>query len=260
MSIVSETLYNGRIKQGLTVAEISKKTNIRQYYIKAIESGDYSKLPGDVYAKGFIRNYANALGLDANSLIEEYKKENSIISVDEDLKENLSTKERIERRRKDNFNFFMKKKILAGIAVLLVIALSFFFLADSSNEVDSGLANDKDSTKIQTNSKYDPVSSNNLLETTEENVEQLSSNQKSDNIEIKIIAKGNCWTEITVDGKNAFYGMMNKDQIKSWSGKNISIKLGNISAVDLFVDNKQYIPTANELKELVIKKEFNYKK
>lgn len=56
--MVGDILRGEREKQGLTIEDIARETSIRDIYLEAIEKGDYDSLPGDVYAKGFIRNYS----------------------------------------------------------------------------------------------------------------------------------------------------------------------------------------------------------
>jgi cytoskeleton protein RodZ len=52
--------------------EVHSKTKIRVRYLECIESGDWNALPGSVYARGFIRSYAELLGLDGRKLLEQY--------------------------------------------------------------------------------------------------------------------------------------------------------------------------------------------
>lgn len=73
--MVGSTLRAAREKRGLTVKDIENETSIRATYIDAIEKGDYDSLPGEVYVKGFIRNYADFLGLNADNLVQEFREE-----------------------------------------------------------------------------------------------------------------------------------------------------------------------------------------
>ncbi|MGO5130450.1 helix-turn-helix domain-containing protein [Mitsuokella jalaludinii] len=70
--MVGDKLRAEREKQGLTVKDIEKGTSIRALYIECIEKGDYEQLPGEVYTKGFIRNYANYLKLNATELVRAF--------------------------------------------------------------------------------------------------------------------------------------------------------------------------------------------
>lgn len=75
MSKVGEMLRDERERQNLTFDDIEQSTSIRTRYLQAIEEGNFSVLPGDVYTKGFIRNYANILGLDGAEFVNMYNRE-----------------------------------------------------------------------------------------------------------------------------------------------------------------------------------------
>ena len=74
--MVGDILRSARVKQGLTIADIEKGTSIRALYIESIEQGNIDNLPGMVYAKGFVRNYAGFLHLDAEELVQQFAEEN----------------------------------------------------------------------------------------------------------------------------------------------------------------------------------------
>jgi hypothetical protein len=69
---VGEALVVARGRAGLTVAEVSQRTRIREAIIRGIESDDYSGCGGDFYARGNIRGIAKAVGADPEPLICEY--------------------------------------------------------------------------------------------------------------------------------------------------------------------------------------------
>jgi len=69
---IGETLAEARHQAGLTVAEVSERTRIRETIIRGIEHDDYSACGGDFYARGNIRSIAKVVGTDAEPLIREY--------------------------------------------------------------------------------------------------------------------------------------------------------------------------------------------
>ena len=79
--MVGDILRAEREKQGLTIDDITRETSIRDIYVEAIEKGDYDALPGDVYAKGFIRNYSRFLQMDGDALLQQYDEERNITKV-----------------------------------------------------------------------------------------------------------------------------------------------------------------------------------
>jgi cytoskeleton protein RodZ len=75
MSQLGERLREARESQGISLSQAAVETRILQRYVVALEDGDYQHLPGDVYARGFIRNYAVYLDIPAEELIELYRRE-----------------------------------------------------------------------------------------------------------------------------------------------------------------------------------------
>jgi len=69
---IGGTLAQARRDAGLTVAQVSARTRIREAIIQGIERDDYSGCGGDFYARGNIRSIAQAVGADPAPLIREY--------------------------------------------------------------------------------------------------------------------------------------------------------------------------------------------
>jgi len=69
---IGGSLREARLKRGLTPAEVQKAIRIRDRYLQALEEERWELLPGDAYVKGFLRTYADYLGLDGNLYIDEY--------------------------------------------------------------------------------------------------------------------------------------------------------------------------------------------
>lgn len=72
---VGETLTEARTKAGLSIDELSERTRIRGTVIRSIEQDDFEACGGDLYARGYVRAIAGAVGIDAQPLIREYDQE-----------------------------------------------------------------------------------------------------------------------------------------------------------------------------------------
>ncbi len=55
----------------MTLKEVENATSIRSVYLQAIEEGEFDKLISPIYAQGFLRQYANFLGIDGDAIIRE---------------------------------------------------------------------------------------------------------------------------------------------------------------------------------------------
>jgi cytoskeleton protein RodZ len=71
MTPVGETLRRERLKRNLQLAEISNELKISTRFLQAIESDQFDKLPGGLFAKSFVRQYARLLGLDEEAIAGE---------------------------------------------------------------------------------------------------------------------------------------------------------------------------------------------
>lgn len=75
MTQLGERFRQAREALGISIAEASTATRILPRYLQALESGDVASLPGDVYARGFVRNYAQLLGLPPEEMVSLYRQE-----------------------------------------------------------------------------------------------------------------------------------------------------------------------------------------
>jgi cytoskeletal protein RodZ len=82
---IGRVLRRTREENGLELQQVSQVLRIRFFYLDAIEKGSFDRLPGPAYATGFIRTYANFLGLDPDSVIQGYKLERDRPSAEGNL-------------------------------------------------------------------------------------------------------------------------------------------------------------------------------
>lgn len=67
-----QTLRQAREKRGLSQEEAARKLNFLPFYIPALENDDYSQLHGSTFVKGYLRAYANFLGLSSEDILAAY--------------------------------------------------------------------------------------------------------------------------------------------------------------------------------------------
>ncbi len=72
---VGDLLHAAREKKGVDLYRAERDTKIRARHLSALEDGDYAELPGAVYTRGFLRNYALYLGLDATEILDRWHDE-----------------------------------------------------------------------------------------------------------------------------------------------------------------------------------------
>lgn len=72
---VGSLLKEMRLEKGLRLPDVSKRLCIRKLYLEAIEESDYDEIPAFPYGVGFIRSYAEYLGLNGDNIVDLYKEE-----------------------------------------------------------------------------------------------------------------------------------------------------------------------------------------
>ena len=129
---IGHSLREARERQGLGYPEIELATKIRAKYLQALEEENFTSLPGDAYIRGFLRTYADYLGLDGDVYVDEYASR-FITSWRDELpprpeRRKLRARERpIERRA--------VLLVLAGIVVVTALVFAAWRIPGSSPHV-----------------------------------------------------------------------------------------------------------------------------
>lgn len=85
LTTVGTVLRARREQLGWSLDEVSKRLRIRQEFLSALEEGKIDKLPGIVYASGFLRAYAELLNLNTDEILQRFKSENQQVDQKPDL-------------------------------------------------------------------------------------------------------------------------------------------------------------------------------
>lgn len=117
---IGKLLRETREKRGITLEEISRQTKIQEKYLKHLEEGNFEVFAGDVYVKGALRNYAEAIGLNAAEIVKLYVEATRQYKILEGNKDNV---EKIEKK-KGPIGFISRgKKPLPVVALIWIILL-----------------------------------------------------------------------------------------------------------------------------------------
>ena len=129
---IGNSLREARERQGLGYPEIELATKIRAKYIRALEEEDFTSIPGDAYIRGFLRTYADYLGLDPDVYVDEYASR-FITSWRDELPP------RPERRRIRTRGRPLERRavllVLAGIGVVTALVFAAWQIPGSSTHV-----------------------------------------------------------------------------------------------------------------------------
>ena len=116
---IGNSLREARERQGLGYPEIELATKIRSKYIRALEEEDFTAIPGDAYIRGFLRSYADYLGLDGDVYVDEYA--SRFITSWRDELPPRPERPKIRTRRPVD-----RRVVLIAIAAVVVVGLLVF--------------------------------------------------------------------------------------------------------------------------------------
>ena len=240
--MVGDILRREREKQGLTIADIEKGTSIRGLYIEHIERGNIGELPGLVYAKGFVRNYAKFLRLNAEALVQQFAEENGStpppvpaepesaprrISLSTVGDESLSS---ISIGGTSSSYASIFGKLAAGIIVLAALVgggVAAISAINSPAQVPAA-------PPVKTEQPAAPAAA------AEADASDTARAAHADGVNVSVTLAERCWTEVVVDGKSVFEGIIEKGKTESWKGKeSVVIRAGNAGALDVTFNGRK---------------------
>ena len=238
--MIGDLLRRERERQNLSIKDIEKATSIRALYIDAIEKGEYKTLPGEVYAKGFVRNYANYLKLNANEIVNAFNEE---MHPQEELQdaagsssaEEARQEQSAERNREEyrgpkitSLESYPMEKSSHGVRNALMVAAAVFVVAFAALIAFGG---DEEPSAPAPRAKTQ----------TQQGQKQTEAAPKpaADSVEVKIRFTDLCWTEVVVDGKTEFEGTAEKGKVLTLKGKDkVRITAGNAGALNYSLNGK----------------------
>jgi len=89
MKTVGEILKKARLEKKLTLEEVEIATKIRKKFLQALEENDFSKLPSYSFGRGFLKNYAEFLGLSSRPILAIFKRDFGRPEITQKLPKNL---------------------------------------------------------------------------------------------------------------------------------------------------------------------------
>ena len=117
---IGSSLREARTRQGLDFNEMEFRTKVRAKYLRALEDENFEQLPGHTYIKGFLRTYADSLGMDGQLYVDEYN--SRYVAGDEE--QPLQTR-RVPSARGTRQNRESRFVAIAVAAIILLTMLVF---------------------------------------------------------------------------------------------------------------------------------------
>jgi len=258
-----------REQKGLTMEQVQNDTKIRSRYLEAIEGGELSVLPGMVYARGFIKSYAEYLGVNGQELLERYG-----LSTETQADTNEITMRRSARHAKADGGEKgvvgggagprLLPQVVAVVAVLGLISGIYYFVVNKTENTS------KDDPQVQTQQadtaqgevkKEAPAASGAQTATPTPTPTPTPEPPKpaaviteagranstttyavtgiTEAMNLEFAAAADCWVQVTADGKMIDQGIIKAGETRTWQATQaIAVRTGNSKHVTMKMNNQ----------------------
>jgi cytoskeleton protein RodZ len=221
---IGNSLREARYRQQLELSDVEQATKIRARYLQALEEESFEALPAQTYVKGFLRTYADYLGLDGQLYVDEY---NSRFGVGEDTPREPVVARRTSavhqrHRRLERRGVLLA---LAGIGVLCALFIAAFkFSGGSSNPAIPNLGTTTSAPKVA------PVKT------------KRHKRARPAKLRFFVLASnGDCWMEVrnySSSGRALYTGTLQLHQWQRFVARRLWINFGNPGNVKAAINGR----------------------
>ena len=205
---IGNSLREARLRHGLDFAEAELATKIRGKYLRALEQEQFDQLPGQTYVRGFLRSYAEYLGLDGQLYVDEYNVRYVTGEEEPTLRPRRSTAGRTHRRVESR-GVFVAVGAIAAVLALFIAAWKFG--GDDDRQAIPNVATPPAAPVVRPQpvptKKKKPAASSIVL----------------------TAARGDCWVSVHLrapEGRQVFEGTIARGRSQAFTAKRLWIQVG----------------------------------
>lgn len=261
MTSVGETLRRERLRKALGLEQISRETKISARLLDAIENDQFDALPGGVFAKSFVRQYARFLGLDEEELAADLEK---VIHPVEELpgfaappaEPAFKVPRMVEWEGTGRSKSSVLPALAMVVAVMLVCSAVFAWWQRSRHSapakaqavvqkapsslpapIESAPATSTAASNPQT-APQSEASTPQAATPTQEGTAPVN-DSASATLRVSLTADADSWVQISADGKNVMTGVLHPQEVKTIAAVDVlRIRTGNAGDLQVSVNGK----------------------
>lgn len=233
---IGAKLRQERASRGLSIADIAHYTRIPSRHLEAIENDDFSELPGLVFTRNFVRQYALALNLDPDPLLAELpRQDESTVQLPNPPERKRSSYQQ-DRRVRSVISSLIWIVVAGGAGMLAYVHYNgsgkmtpHQVEASSAPDQSAPASGGPPASARQTEQPSAAVSSSGATPAAE----------KVAPVNVVLTAHAPAWIEVTADGKTAFVGTLQTDETRNISAaEQVKVVTGNAGALTVSLNGK----------------------
>jgi len=244
---IGERLRNAREAKGLSLRAVADLTRIRAVYLQALEDEQFGQLPGAVYARGFLRTYADALGLDADRLMDAYPGafEPPGPALIGTAGVEIPIRPAAPRSRLRVVATYVAAVL--GVGLVAVGVIGYLQLRQFNEPVppEAVVPAPAPAPEPVPETSQPPIASPEpppaALEAEPPHPAVI------DGVSLEVRTEGTSWLRVTADGERVFQGLLHEGETRAWQAKRrLTIRVGNSPAVQVTVNGRRVAAPAGK--------------
>ncbi|SFA45462.1 protein RodZ, contains Xre-like HTH and DUF4115 domains [Anoxybacillus pushchinoensis] len=248
MTELGKRLKEAREQRHMSLDDLQEITKIQKRYLIAIEQGNYVIMPGEFYVRAFIRQYAEAVGLHADELFEQYAHEIPTTQQEELPGELSRVKSRQLSEQGAKVLDVLPKFLIGALVVGVAVVLWFFFQNRAVNEQPKEqIINEKTEFEQSEQANEQPVEKQN--EQLSEKEEEYEQQEESSEAMIKVVETSGRKSTIEVTGEQLIIELATKGdawiEVKNGKGKAFARKM-------MYANQSETFDLTNETEVLLV--------
>ncbi len=242
MATIGETLRSERLRLGLNLDQVAERTKIGTRLLQAMEANDFEKLPGGVFTRSFVKQYARVLGLDEEAIGAEFK---TIESRLEDLPlpsqgfrsqteiANVVPPEASSLLAKFDPKSRSRLVSAAWLTLAIVVCVGGYYFLNHERVVAPPAPKDNPVTQATTPPP--------MAKAVPEEVKPASSPVGV--VQVLLKASEDSWISVTADGRRQFEGILQANDSKQIAANDkVKVIAGNSGGLDIALNGKSIGP------------------
>lgn len=251
MRELGEYLRNERLRRGYSLRDVQEQTKIRMRYLEAIESGEFQHIAAEVYIKGFLRSYAEAIGLNGWDVVARYQ---GLKSQLEDETEEETPRRAPRRTTRPSFKSVLFVLLLVGGLVYLFGPRSEPALEEPIPEEPTPAVEMEQpplpEVTVEESFSFSPVEipeEDPIVEPAppvpaeepELPEEPLEEELPRISFVLEVAVEEKCWFEVHADGKRLVYRNLEAGERARWEAEQgLWVRMGNAGGVEVVLNGE----------------------
>lgn len=258
MSSIGETLRRERLRLGLDLDQVAERTKIGTRLLQAMEADQFEKLPGGVFTRSFIKQYARVLGLDEEAIGAEYKtvlqKREEFPPAPQGFRSQTDIPSIVAPEngsRIGNLDPRSRSRLVSAgwVTAAVGVCVAGYFFMNQQRTPDATVSEHPAPTETASNPTENPTPANTAPPVVETRKSasapavSSSASTASGAVQVLLKASEDSWLSVTADGRNKFSGVLKANETRQIdANEKVKVIAGNSGGLDISLNGKSIGP------------------